>query len=491
MKSVWMAALAAVLAAGGTVLSQPPRQSESAPAPNPLTENYVGLPAGFAPTNSGLLPVAVPGVQNPQEPRPPDAAAPSGSTEPARRRGDSAPAPVQDPENWTGLPDGFGFKSSEVPLAQAKPPVLDEDRFHPRISVSAEYLFWWLRDSPVPAPLLTTPSGSAPVGGINDLDYNHFTGLRFNAALWLDSCSRFGLEASAFDLEQRTASSSLNSDASGNPGLVRPLVDASTGQPLFVPVSIPGQLIGRLTASSSLDFGGAEANFTHRFIEEPWLSVDGLAGFRFAELSEKLEVDQLSQGVGTLTFPTNAFGALPAQSAFLVSDALQARTQFYGGQVGARAEFHQGILFLRLTGKVGVGETTYSLSSSGETAAFQPIPGTSMFATNQPSAFAPRGVLALPSNALPMNEHGVTVLSELGLNAGVQVMSHLRVVAGYTLLYWGDVVRPGNQLSNVVNSLQVPLAVSPAGAHDVLRPLPLTKTDLWANGLNCGLEVTW
>ena len=48
------------------------------------------------------------------------------------------------------------------------------------------------------------------------------------------------------------------------------------------------------------------------------------------------------------------------------------------------------------------------------------------------------------------------VLPEVGLNVGVYVTEKVRVFAGYSFLYWSDVVRPGDQVSRAINPGRIP-----------------------------------
>jgi hypothetical protein len=56
---------------------------------------------------------------------------------------------------------------------------------------------------------------------------------------------------------------------------------------------------------------------------------------------------------------------------------------------------------------------------------------------------------------------------------------------GYTLIYWGKVMRPGAQVDPNVNPTQIPpgtLAGSPEPRFS------FASNDLWVHGLNAGLE---
>jgi hypothetical protein len=85
-----------------------------------------------------------------------------------------------------------------------------------RFWLGADYLLWWVKDSPMPVPLVTTgplpdprpavlgqPNTRVFFGGA-DIDHGTFAGMRVGAGLWLDEGSGLGIEASGFCLEKRS-----------------------------------------------------------------------------------------------------------------------------------------------------------------------------------------------------------------------------------------------------------------------------------------------
>jgi hypothetical protein len=65
-----------------------------------------------------------------------------------------------------------------------------------------------------------------------------------------------------------------------------------------------------------------------------------------------------------------------------------------------------------------------------------------------------------------------------------------RAYVGYNYLFWSNVLRPGEQIDRTVDLTFVPNAPRvPFGQN---RPLPTFKqADLWAQGLQFGLEARW
>ena len=91
------------------------------------------------------------------------------------------------------------FISANVSLAQTSealstaPP---RSSVADRISISAETLLWWMKDSPAPPPLVSTgvlgQPGTAVLLGGEDLNTHEHAGLRVTAGYW--ERERWGLE---------------------------------------------------------------------------------------------------------------------------------------------------------------------------------------------------------------------------------------------------------------------------------------------------------
>jgi hypothetical protein len=97
------------------------------------------------------------------------------------------------------------------------------------------------------------------------------------------------------------------------------------------------------------------------------------------------------------------------------------------------------------------------------------------------------GLLALQSNIGHFSRDHTVVIPEFGLKVGYAVTSCLRVYAGYSLLYWGDVARAGNQVDLNINPRLLPPVMSPVGA---LRPAArFEDSGFWAQGIDLGVEL--
>ena len=85
------------------------------------------------------------------------------------------------------------------------------------------------------------------------------------------------------------------------------------------------------------------------------------------------------------------------------------------------------------------------------------------------------------------------MVPELGATLGYQMTRRLRVTAGYSAIYWGSVVRPGDQVDLDVNPLLLPPEqATPVVANGALRPqFQFVETDYWVQGLSFGADFRW
>src|SRR5262249_53758296 len=130
------------------------------------------------------------------------------------------------------------------------------------------------------------------------------------------------------------------------------------------------------------------------------------------------------------------------------SDRFQADSTFYGAQVGGRAGWDDGCLSVSVLGKLALGCTQQTVGISGASSAVV-NPGEARRAV-------PGGLLAQPSNIGRHFRSRFAAVPEVGLTAGWWLTDWLQFQAGYSLLYWSDVARPGEAIDREVNRFAVP-----------------------------------
>ncbi len=208
--------------------------------------------------------------------------APSSTATPDQTPAATAPF-SQAPALESGVPSGTG-PCFGPPGCEA-----DQDGSWGRITLSADYLLWWVRKGPTPGPLLTVGSagdpipgalgqpGTQPLFGDGGLDYHTFSGLRLNGSIGL--ASGLGLDGSFFILERRSLGFGAASDANGNPLIARPVINDLNSVPESYDTSFPGSVAGASTVVSDTRLWGYEINLAadlrgaSRAISRSWPAI--------------------------------------------------------------------------------------------------------------------------------------------------------------------------------------------------------------------------
>jgi hypothetical protein len=118
------------------------------------------------------------------------------------------------------------------------------------------------------------------------------------------------------------------------------------------------------------------------------------------------------------------------------------------------------------------------------------IDGFTRFAIpGEPVVTQPAGILALRSNSGSYSRTAFSIVPELGVNLGYQFSDHFRVYVGYNLMFWTNVVRPGEQIDRVVNPNNWPSSTSAGGNSPPRRPaFEFRDSAFWAQGVVAGFE---
>jgi hypothetical protein len=334
-----------------------------------------------------------------------------------------------------------------------------------------EYLLWTIKGQR-PPPLVT--SGTAALDG-PDLGGEGFSGGRFTAGTWLNDEHCWGFEAGYFFLGQRT--DRVEASSAGGPGsavLARPFTDVRTGLPASFVVAGPGVGAGAVRTSAESSLQGARADLVYElYCCQPY-RVELFGGFRYQDLAEELSVGAAG------TVPPG--GALLAGRQVAVTDESHTRNVFFGGELGARAEYRWAHLVARLS-------TSLALGSDQETIH---VAGATIEATRGRPVALPGGLLALPSNSGRFHDGEFSAIPQLGLQVGYEFNPYVRAFVGYDFLYWSEVARPGDQIDLGVNPAQVPALRRPGRLTGPARPaFAAQQTDFWAQGLTVGAEFRY
>jgi hypothetical protein len=254
-----------------------------------------------------------------------------------------------------------------------------------------------------------------------------------------------------------------------------------TGSQSVFPVSGPG-LAGSVNATSDSRLWSGEASGLYHLHQGTYFDVAFLAGFRTLDLTENLKLDEIEQNIATAG--GLSFGGHPVatSSSVNISDSFGTENRFYGGQVGFKFRLQHDIFFIDVTTKAALGVNHETVTIDGWTTLNTPT-GTT----------ADRGgLLASGSNLGSYSRDVFAVIPEGNIQFGAQVRSWMVVKLGYNFMYWSSVVRPGNQIDQVINPNRVPASSAYGGADNVTRPaFNFQNSSFWVQGMTVGLEFRY
>ncbi len=405
------------------------------------------------------------------------------------------PPTSQGTEVTAVLPESSTAVGEYHPLVERPQPLVAESgvTFHrPRKEkfwVAGEYMLTWLRPGSLSGPLVTIGSDQdAHPGALgqphtsvvfgNKLESKTYSGLALQGGLFLDCDNVFSVEAKGFYVFPNDQKFSLESDANGNPLIALPFFNTNVNEERGYRVSQPGLWFGGTAIDARSELGGFELNARVHGYWGPRCHADGLVGFRYVRLAERLKINDHYTALvdDTLTFqgaPINAGDQLALE------DLFQTVNQFFGVQLGGRVSWEWNWFSVEGFAKLGLGATMQQVKINGTT---------SLITTNGTSV-AQGGLFALPSNIGTYNHALFGVVPEVGFNVAVDATKHIRLMVGYSALFWDQVARPGKQIDHSLNSALSPSFPDFGIVTGPIRPLfRLNEEYFWAQSFNVGVE---
>ncbi len=359
----------------------------------------------------------------------------------------------------------------------------------------AEYLLWFQSGMNLP-PLVTsstagTARANAGVLGLNSSstlyggDDNNLTdgisGGRIRFGWWLDRFPGLGIEGEYVGLGRTTED--FFRQSTGTPILARPFFNSLDGQEDAELVAFPGVLSGSVRTEITSQLNGAAVRFRKQACcstgcgysefccqTVPTSSrLDATLGYRFWELQETLQVREQLTSLDTQN-----------PGSFDITDRFETRNQFNGAELGFMWQGRRGWWSLDALMRVGIGNVNQTVTIRGDTT----------INDNGTVTNYNNGLLAQRTNVGTYDRDKFTMIPEFGLTAGYQLTKRFRATAGYSLIYWGNVVRPGDQVDLNVNPNLLAPELNPFTGP--LRPqFQFQETDYWVQGLNFGGEFRW
>ncbi len=355
----------------------------------------------------------------------------------------------------------------------------DEDAIAPRIWIRPEYVLSWIASSRLPplvATGLTTDARPGALGlpftkvlyGAAPINYEDRSGFRIAVGGLISEEHGLSVEGVYFTLGGRVQR--FQSSSPGNPIIARPFFDALNNAQDSSLTTYPGYFTGNINIASTSYLQSEEINAFADIWKSESCRVRGLAGMRILNLHESLDIREAS----TVVNP-----ALPQVGQTVqVQDLFRTTNNFYGVQLGVSADYHWHRFTTELFGKAAIGDLQQRVTIDGGT--------TFGGATTQ------GGLLAQSSNIGSFSRDRFGVVPEAGVKLQGAIGRHLSLHVGYSFLYLGDVVRPGNQVDLGVNPNLVPTSATfGAGANPARPAFAYQESSYWAHLFNFGFTVQY
>ena len=371
-----------------------------------------------------------------------------------------------------------------------------------------EYLLWWAKGMSAPPLVTTSPVGTAQsqagvlgtgststvlFGGDQDLLEGSNSGYRVSFGGFFGPCRKFGYQADFYSLSNEE--DEFYADANDYGILARPFFNLNPrqggdGDPVAPArddselVVFPDLLDGsiRVNAFSDFDSAGARARWNfcckqrcdncgggggcgcQRCGYSPFCKVDFTAGYRHFNLEEGITINE----------NLRAISGTPGE--FDITDSFRTENNFNGAELGFQWEAGVNRWTLEFLSLIAIGNTEQTVS----------IDGTTLITPSQGSTetFDDGGLLAYDSENV---RDTFTMIPSMNVNLGFYLTPRFRFIVGYSVLYWGGVVRPGEHIPTQLN----PDAIAPALDESATPEFAFNETDYWIQGLNLGLDYRW
>jgi hypothetical protein len=316
------------------------------------------------------------------------------------------------------------------------------------------------------------PGTTVLYGGTKIFD-DSLPGGRYTATYWWDDCSPLGVEAEYFGIFEADDSFRAGSLADI---VSRPFINAVSGLEDSELVSYPGLLEGTTSVTARTELHSAAARLRYDFgransptcldWKDRWSRRWAASiGYRYAQLDEGVAIRE------DLTDP------VPPTTDFNIRDAFDTENNFHGTELALACELEDGRWSVDLDARLSLGSHQQKVRIDGSTV---------ITTLGIPDTYT-GGLLAQTSNIGTYDRSRFSVIPELGASIGYRVHKNARLVVGYRLLFWPDVVRPGDQIDRTVNPNLLPPSTPPVAGPQ--RPeFGFREVNFVAQALSIGCE---
>ncbi len=350
-----------------------------------------------------------------------------------------------------------------------------------------EYVYWWIRNSPAPAPLVVSgpnvdefapvldEPGTKVVLGDKSIPNGGRSGGRFFGGVWLDANNIFGLEASYLFLGKNTYKKSVSSNGlAGSSCLTFPFFNPVTGSESCAILAEEDLYSAKAVLKVKNSMQYADGNMLFQVLRnQKGSNLVVLAGFLWWNLKENV--------IFTVDSPT----VTPPLDIFMTEDQFSVSNNFYGGQIGIDGSYLWDRFFLQGNVKLALGQMNGYLNIKGNlsTNNFDGYGSLQNFAA---------GYTAMATNSGSSSKNKFSVIPQASLDLGYSVVDNVDLSIGYTFFYVTEVLFATSQIDHTINPSQAP-AISNSSSLAVVgeaRPERLFKTSqFWAQGINARMTI--
>ena len=334
-----------------------------------------------------------------------------------------------------------------------------------------DYLISWRRGTRTPALATTSSAGTAiedagvlglnstsNLLGSNILNDESTPGVRVDFGKWLPG-SDVAIGARFYSMFDAGSSYTFNQ------GIVaRPFFNVDAGENQSLPVNFDGSEVGSLTISSTAKMLGTDV-----YVMRPWRSsgitrINFVSGYQFSRFDESLAISNDS---------TNQDGrnSIPIGTQLEVTDTFRTKNVFHGGLLGLSSDIDGVDYTVSFLAKVGLGGVNQTIITSGTSVITDPNGGTNTL----------EGLLVRDSNRGEFTRSRFTAIPEFSVRYTKHLNDSLDFSLGYSVIYWGHAVQPGNQID--INVDMTNTSGQPT--------MPFTIDHYWAQSLNMGLTFRY
>jgi hypothetical protein len=351
--------------------------------------------------------------------------------------------------------------------------------YTPRLYADLDFLGWWVKGDNIPALITTSPSGTpsgvagvlgqpatSVVYGDARIATEFRPGGRIQAGLWVFDPEGIAIEGSYYALATQSDDFTTTSDfITPNPNariLARPFFNVNSGSQDKRLVAYPQIASGGISITEKSDVESASGG-----VRYAWWNTGNvnrmylLGGYRFFRLDESLDIFDSFTSL-------DATSPIPVGTKFTGDDSFNTTNLFNGGYVGLLSDLRRARWSLQTNVQLAMGQMQQIVDIEGNTIVV--VPGS-------PAVNVPASLLAQSTNIGRHKRERFSLIPELNIKVGYELLAWLKITAGYSLTYVTAVVRPGEQID---------LALG--GGHPAVL---FNDTSIWLQGFTTGIELVY